>query len=223
VRAQRIGVLGGTFDPVHNAHLDLALLFLKKLDLASIHFLPAGSPWQKTSVGASAPQRVAMLKIALQERGIAATIDERELRRAGPSYTVDSLREIRAELGWDAQVDLLIGADQLLRLHTWSRWQEIFTLANLAVGGRPHFALQPEALDPAVSAEVGRRQVNSSELPAGLNAPMGQIALIPADLGDTSSSAVRESLSHRDFESVRHLIPSKVLRYIRQNNLYAPP
>jgi nicotinic acid mononucleotide adenylyltransferase len=74
-----------------------------------------------------------------------------------------------------------------------------------------------------VSAEVGRRQVNSSELPAGLNAPMGQIALIPADLGDTSSSAVRESLSHRDFESVRHLIPSKVLRYIRQNNLYAPP
>jgi nicotinate-nucleotide adenylyltransferase len=219
---RRIGLLGGTFDPVHNAHLDLAGLFTRRLALDEVRFLPAGSPWQKNVVGASAAQRLAMLRLALTERRLDAVIDERELRREGPSYTVDSLAEIRLEVGAQAVLVLLIGADQLLRLQTWSRWEQLFELADLAVCGRPSFGLDLEALDPAVAARIRQCQVQACDLPAALNAATGQTVLVPGDLGETSSSAVRSRLAHGDLEGVRDLVPSTVLNYIGANRLYMP-
>lgn len=218
----RIGLLGGTFDPVHNAHLDLAGLFAQQLDLDTLRFLPAGSPWQKSTVGAPAADRLTMLQLALEERMLAADIDERELHRDGPTYTVDSLREIRSEIGPEPLLVLLIGADQLLRLHTWSRWPELLDLASLAVGGRPSFGLELDGLDPEVAEIVRARAVPHLDLPGSLRLPAGQVVLIPADLGETSSSAIRRLLNEGQFEAVRDLLPSSVLDYIRAKRLYTP-
>ncbi len=218
----RVGLLGGTFDPVHNAHLDLAGLFAEQLGLDTLRFLPAGSPWQKSTVGAAATDRLAMLQMALEERMLAADIDERELHRDGPTYTVDSLREIRSEIGPEPLLVLLIGADQLLRLHTWSRWPELLDMASLAVGGRPSFGLELDGLDPEVAELVRERAVPHLDLPGSLRLPAGQIVLIPADLGETSSSAIRRLLNEGQFDAVRDLLPSSVLDYIRAKRLYTP-
>ncbi len=220
VAAPRFGFLGGTFDPVHNAHLDLAELLSRRLSLDRLSFLPAGTPWQKNDVATSPEHRLAMLRLAIAQRGLGASIDERELRRAGPSFTVDSLIEMRAEIGENSVLVLLMGADQLLRLHTWSRWRELFRFANLAVGGRPSFEFGPGSLEPSVDAEVRQRQVIASALPGSLSAAAGQIVLVPADLGATSSSTVRLLLAAHDFDAVRDLLPSSVLDYIRANHLY---
>lgn len=220
--SQRIGLLGGTFDPVHNAHLRLARVLQERLNLDAVRWLPAGSPWQKSSVGASPAQRLAMLRIALAAEGLAPDIDERELHREGPTYTVDSLREMRAEIGAQALLVLLVGADQLLGLQTWHEWRRLFDYASLAVVGRPAFDLRTHPLHPDVARLVYERQVSTADLPDALFESCGQVALIPADLGDTSSSRVRERLLQGDLDGVGDLVPSGVLEFIRDQNLYAP-
>jgi nicotinate-nucleotide adenylyltransferase len=133
-----IGILGGTFDPVHNAHLAMARAALEALPLNEILFVPTGSPGYRHAPVASAQHRVAMLKLALQGEP-RYRIDERELAPEASGYTVDTLKSLRSEIGSSESLYLLIGADQYAALPTWRRPDQVKKLARIAVFARPGF------------------------------------------------------------------------------------
>jgi nicotinate-nucleotide adenylyltransferase len=132
----KVGVLGGTFDPVHNAHLAMADAALTHLSLDEIVFIPTGKPGYRQPAHASAADRVEMLKRALAGRP-KLRIDERELKSGASGYTVDTLLALRQELGPQALVYLLIGADQARKFKTWRDPERIRQLAKIGVFGRP--------------------------------------------------------------------------------------
>ena len=133
--ARRIGILGGSFDPPHLAHLALGRCAISSLALDELRWLPAGAPWQKAGqVMASAQDRAAMLA-ALIKGEPRCVIDTRELGRSGPSFTIDSVRELQAETA-DADWFLILGQDQYARLDTWRDWPELLRRVTLAVAGR---------------------------------------------------------------------------------------
>jgi nicotinate-nucleotide adenylyltransferase len=141
-----LGILGGTFDPVHNAHLAMARSALEELALDRIVWIPTGKPGYRNAPIASAAHRLAMLKLATGDEP-RFTIDERELAPAASGYTVDSLRGLRRELGPHAELYLLIGSDQYAKLGEWREPAEVARLARIAVFPRPGFAVKdPKAL-----------------------------------------------------------------------------
>ena len=135
-----IALLGGSFDPVHHGHIALAALFAGLLQPDQLRILPA-RPWQKSGLQASDSQRVAMLELAFDGQPFAVTIDLQEIERGSATYTVETLRGLRAELGDAASLVFVMGADQLQKLDTWRDWQELFALANLGVAARPGLSL----------------------------------------------------------------------------------
>lgn len=227
-----IGIFGGSFDPVHQAHLTIAREFAEVIGLDEVRFLPAGQPWQKqTARGglvANGAQRMAMLRLALASLPalpFQITIDDREVRRAGPSYTVETLTELRAEVGPAVALVLLIGADQWLRLDTWKRWIELFDLAHVAVANRPGYA--PENLPEALRQQWSARAVPCARL---RESAAGHVCWLDDVALDVSATAIRGALQtlatfspdspaiHPDL-SPGLLVPA-VLDYIRSNNLY---
>jgi len=136
--AAPIGILGGTFDPIHYGHLRLAQEVADKLRLAEVRFLPSGTPPHRSSPGAPAEDRLAMVQLAVTGNSL-FTVDPRETLRTGPGYTVDTLTAMRAEVGPAQSLVLLLGADAFLELATWSRWHQLLTLTHVAVAYRPGF------------------------------------------------------------------------------------
>ena len=133
--ARRVGLFGGSFDPVHNAHLALARAALAELQLDEVRWVPAGQPWQKARALTAAVHREAMLRLALagEPRFV---LDRTEIRRPGPSYTLDTVRELAAAQP-GTEWFLIIGHDQYAGLHTWNGWQELLARVTLAVANRP--------------------------------------------------------------------------------------
>ena len=213
---ERIGLLGGSFDPPHEAHVRLAQLFAERLELTELRILPAGSPWQKPALHASRTDRIAMLDLAFSGSGVPYVVDQRELDRAGPSYSIDTLTQLREQLGSQTCLFFLIGADQLLGLPTWHGFPELFDLANFAVAGRPGTEMEPSKWPDALQQAALARLTAADRM----DQPAGQIAMIPADLGDISSSRVRELLHAGDYLLLNDLLPSKVLEYIRTRGIY---
>jgi nicotinate-nucleotide adenylyltransferase len=159
--------LGGTFDPVHNAHLAMARAALEHLKLEKILFMPTGAPRYRTPPVASGEHRVAMLHLALGDDE-AYEIDARELAPGASGYTVDTLRELRLELGADTELWLLMGADQYAKLDNWHRPEDVRRLARIAVFGRPGVALKKDTplvpLEPLpISASDIRARVARGE------------------------------------------------------------
>ena len=190
-----VGILGGTFDPVHNAHLRIAQLALDVLRLGQVLWIPTGAPGYRNAPVASASDRIAMLELAIRgERRY--VIDRRELLPGASGYTVDTLRALRAERGAQAELVLLMGGDQFEKLETWHRWQELFTLARIAVVARPGWAPHPS---DAVRA-AGR--VERVDMP-------------PLDI---SSTEIRQRIARG--EDVSRLVPPEVLGYISSHRLY---
>jgi nicotinate-nucleotide adenylyltransferase len=171
-----IGILGGTFDPVHVAHLAMARAALEHLGLEKVLFMPTGSPRYRKPALASAQDRLAMLELALAGEPRFA-LDARELAPGASGYTVDTLRALREELGPDARLYFLMGADQLEKLATWHRPDEVRRLATLAAFARPGYQLNDERtlmipLPPMdVSASDIRRRASRGEDLAGLVPP----------------------------------------------------
>ena len=190
-----VGILGGTFDPVHNAHLRIAQLALDVLRLGQVLWIPTGAPGYRNAPVASASDRIAMLELAIRgERRY--VIDRRELLPGASGYTVDTLRALRAERGAQAELVLLMGGDQFEKLETWHRWQDLFTLARIAVVARPGWAPHPS---DAVRA-AGR--VERVDMP-------------PLDI---SSTEIRQRIARG--EDVSRLVPPEVLGYISSHRLY---
>ena len=194
---RRIGLLGGTFDPPHLAHLALARLARQALALDELRWLPAGQPWQKAGRRlAEGAHRQAMVRALIQgEDGF--VVDTRELERAGPSYTVDTVREIAAEAP-GAALFLVIGQDQYARLDTWREWPALLQAVTLAVAGREGASPAPA---PAVAA-VAHRMV-----------------ALPLPAMPISSTAVRQAVARG--EDATGLAGPEVARYIGRHHLYA--
>lgn len=159
-----------------------------------------------------------MVKLACESNPL-FMVDDRETRRHGPSYTVDTLSELRAELGPDQPLCLLLGADAFLGLATWHRWQDLFGLAHIAVAHRPGFAPSSwtDSMAPALQQALAARQTDDPSALA--KAPAGQILIYPITPLDISASHIRTELQQG--KSPRYLVPDAVLDYISQNQLYS--
>ncbi|WP_028226217.1 nicotinate-nucleotide adenylyltransferase [Paraburkholderia ferrariae] len=231
--ARRVGLFGGTFDPVHEGHLALARRFAGLLDLTELVLLPAGQPWQKPEVSA-ARHRLAMTRAAagsLVLPGVTVSVDTDEIEHDGPTYTVETLRRFRARAGngpAECSLTLLMGADQLLHLDTWQAWRELFELAHLGVASRPGFDFA--ALPPAVAAEVAARRAEPDALAA---TPHGRVVIDEQLAYDVSATeirsriracrAARETQACAPEGAAPHTaapVPAAVWDYILQHHLY---
>ncbi|KPK19067.1 MAG: nicotinate-nucleotide adenylyltransferase [Betaproteobacteria bacterium] len=213
-----IGVLGGTFDPIHYGHLRLGEELGEALRLDEVRLLPSGTPPHRSAPAASSEHRLAMTRLAAQGNP-RFRVDEREIHRSGPGYMFDTLASLRAEIGPARAIVVLLGADAFLELATWHRWRELFGLAHIAVAHRPGFPIEgwadqmPQPLAREYSARL-MQQLLSVHL-----SPAGGIVVIPLTALDISATALRETL--RSGKSARYLLPAAVLDYIRSNGLYS--
>ncbi len=196
-----LALFGGTFDPVHLGHLRAAWEAAEALD-AEVRLMPANVPPHRPQPVASAAERVALLERALagQDR---LGLDPRELARSGPSYSVDTLHELRAEIGTRRPLALLVGADAFAGLVTWHRWRELFVLAHLVVLTRPGAARR---LPDELEAEVAPRRC--SEAAALRAAPAGRVFDLAITALDISATAVRALLAAG--REPRYLLPDAV-------------
>jgi len=192
-----LAILGGTFDPVHIGHLNAAWEAAEVLD-ADVHLMPASVPPHRPPPVATAAQRVAMLRAALAGQS-RLSLDTRELEREGPSYTIDTLTALRAELGARPLV-LLVGEDAFAGLPTWHRWRELFGVAHIGVLTRPGAVLQL----PAELREATRTRVVPPAMLA--DTPAGQVAAVPVTPLDISATHVRELLA--EGRAPRYLLPA---------------
>lgn len=210
-----VALLGGSFDPVHKGHVALASHFAQLLRPDQLRIVPALCPWQKGQLAATPEQRCTMLELAFGEAGLAYTLDKQELERGTPSYSIDTLRALRAELGPQASIVFLMGADQLQHLDTWRDWRQLFDLTHFGVAARPGFAITDAALPAAVLAELQRRTGTPQQL---RDQPHGLICLARELAVDISATEIRAALQRG--EQANSLISPVVLDYIHQHNLY---
>ena len=208
-----IGILGGTFDPIHLGHLRLAQEVAETLGLSEVRFIPGGTPPHRALPQTPVANRVAMVKLALEGNPLFA-LDERETRRRGKSYTFDTLSELRAERGASCPLVLMLGADAFLGFESWHRWQEIFALAHIAVAHRPGSVLGEMPM--ALADEFARRRSNES--PTVHRAAGGVIFEVPITALDISATQVRGLVRAR--RSARYLLAPAVLQYIHDNQLF---
>jgi nicotinate-nucleotide adenylyltransferase len=212
-----IGIFGGTFDPIHYGHLRLAEEAAERLRLAEVRFIPAGSPPHRTAPGADAAHRLAMARLAIAGNA-AFTVDDREVRRAGPGYTVDTLTELRAEMGMHKPFALLMGADAFLDLATWRRWEQLFTLAHIVVAYRPGFPVDTWQMRmPVPLAREYEARLAQQPLAVHL-APAGGIFVLPIAELDIAATGIRDAVGRG--MSARYLLPDSVLDYIEAQQLY---
>jgi nicotinate-nucleotide adenylyltransferase len=213
-----VALLGGSFDPVHFGHVALARLFCELLQPDALHVMPS-RPWQKAALQASDADRVAMLERAFQDTGLPVVIDQRELVRSTATYTVETLRGLRAELGPQASIVFLMGADQLQNLDSWREWQQLFELANIGVAARPGYTLDQQALPPAVARELAPRLAPPEQV---RTTPAGLVCLAHTLAVDISATGVRALLRGGSEErtDANSLVPPVVLDYIQQHHLY---
>lgn len=206
-----LGILGGTFDPIHYGHLRPAQEIMRALDLAEMRCIPAANPPHRPAPVASAPQRLRMVELAVA--GIPGfTADDRELARGGPSYTVLTLESLRQESA-ERPLCLLMGMDAFEGIETWHQWQRLPELAHLIVMTRPGWTPPVRVTWPSwVSARVERDGRALSQTRAG------KIIFQAVTPQDISATRIRENLM-RD-EPVDAWLPPAVLEYIRVNRLY---
>jgi nicotinate-nucleotide adenylyltransferase len=211
-----VGILGGTFDPIHYGHLRLAEEMLELARLRQIRFIPTGTPPHRAVPQVSAQHRSAMVQLAIADQP-AFVLDDREVRRPSLCYTVDTLSELRAELGAAQPLCLLMGADAFLQLHTWHEWERLFGLAHIVVGYRPGFALDQRihAAAPALRSHYRQRLCSAAELS---RQPSGGIAVLAIPELDISATLIRSRVAEN--RSIRYLLPNAVADYIHQHHLY---
>ena len=193
---RRIGLLGGSFDPVHNGHLALARSALQQLKLDEVRWLPAGSPWQKSDRVLAAPvHRRQMVRLAIRDEK-KFVLDTRDMEREGPTYTIETVRSFH-QAQPNAQLVLIIGADQYDRLTTWHEWRELLASVTLAVAARSGQSVRPKG---------------------ELVAVWHRLELLAMPEVRVSSTEIRARVTAG--EPIEGLVPDGVARYIAQHKLY---
>jgi len=216
LKPQPIGILGGTFDPIHYGHLRLAEEMLELAGLQQIHFIPTGNPPHRDTPQVSAAHRSAMVKLAIADQP-AFVLDEREVRRTTKSYTVDTLRELRTELGDAQPICLLMGGDAFLQLDTWHEWKQILDLAHVVVGFRPGFTLEKRihSATEALRLQYQNRLCGVDYLSQHAFGGIAELAIPKLEI---SATLIRARVS--DNRTIRYLLPATVANYIYQHHLY---
>jgi len=211
IQNRAVAVFGGTFDPVHHGHLRAAAEVSEWLKVSDFRLVPVGSPPHRSQTYASAFHRLAMLELALAPYQD-LTVDDREVRRGGTSYMVDTLRSIRQDVG-NVPVFLCLGQDAANRLDTWRDWRELFDLAHLVVMTRPDSRSNyPPELDAYISE---RRVERTRDL---VSTPAGGVRHVEVTQLAISSTHIRAQVAQG--HSPRFLLPATVLAYINKHGLY---
>lgn len=206
-----MGIFGGTFDPIHYGHLRSAFELLEAIELSEVRFLPAGNPPHRDSTYADASTRVALVRAAIdgEPRFI---LDDRELRREGPSYSVDTLLDLRAEFA-HRSLCLIVGMDAFLGLPQWHQWREILELAHLVVAHRPGWQAPQSGALGELLADRGTAQ------PQDLHETRaGRVYIRAVTQLEISSSAIRELV--RAGRDPRYLVPDPVCRLLAESGCY---
>ncbi len=206
----KIGILGGTFDPVHFGHLRIGLECKEALGLDELRMIPCATPSHRDAPNASAEQRAAMLAAALA--GIDDVfVDDRELKRTGYSYTVDTLLSLRAEFP-DAALYLIIGSDSFQSLLQWHRWETIVDLANVVIAQRPDHG---DDRSSSAGVMLATRFCDADEI---AKTSAGKIAFVGVSQLEISSTHIRELIKEK--KSAKYLLPDSVIELIAQYGLY---
>ncbi len=213
-----LGLLGGTFDPVHFGHLRTAEEIKASLSMDEMRLLPCYQPPHRDEPVSDAQDRLRMLQLALSEtQGL--TVDDREFGREGPSYTIDTLEALREELGNDVAICLVIGMDAFHTLYTWHRWRELMACCHIIVMTRPGWV--DWRAQPADARLQALLSVHQADDPAQLRqSAQGIIYCQEVTALDISASKIRQSIA--EGHSAGTLTPDSVLQYILQRGLYSP-
>lgn len=212
---QPIGILGGTFDPIHYGHLRLAEEARDLLGLQRLLLIPAGQPAHRQPPMADGHQRLTMVRLAVEDNPL-LEVDTVEIDSLQPSYTVLTLERLRTKFGLHQPLVLVLGADAFLGLVSWHRWRELFGLAHLAVATRPGHPLDIGTMPADLASEFRQRLASGREAlvtsAAGCILPF---AITPLDI---SATTIRQALVAGS--SVRYLLPDRTLDYIHHHSLY---
>lgn len=211
---QPVGILGGTFDPIHYAHIKLANAVLKALQLARVHFIPNYHPSHRQPTVASAHDRFTMVKLALASY-TNLICDDTEIKRGGISYMIDTLIQLKQQYP-NTPLCLLVGADVFAKLDTWHRWQELFTYAHLISIARPNAALPTSA--ELESIWQSHRTESIEDLHKHL---AGKIYVYHHEVSNLSATRIRQKLQAK--EDISADIPTSVAEYIQKHQLYTQP
>jgi len=207
-----IGILGGTFDPIHYGHLRTALDVQQALSLDEVRFIPCGEPPHRNKPLAESLQRLSMVRAAIAGQA-KFTVDDREIRRKGPSYMVDTLASLKQDFK-DKSLCLILGTDAFNGLDQWHQWQQVFDFANVVVMRRP--AVDGQAtLNKRVFTQVKHRLLDKDALKKKQN---GGVCFVPVTQLDISATVIRQQWQQgRD---IRFFLPDSVLTLIQQQNIY---
>ena len=207
-----IGILGGTFDPIHRGHICLALEAHNQLKLAQVRLIPLNIPAHRTIPIASTAHRQAMLELAIEDIP-ELCVDLREVDSDEVSYTINTLKSLRQEFNNDA-LCLILGKDAFNKIDTWKDWQSLLDYAHIIVANRP--GESNDDISPELKSWVAQHQTNDNNvLNTNLN---GSLFFIDIPMLDISSSMIRNLITEQ--KTINHLLPSKTLSYIKGNKLY---
>ncbi|HEY51391.1 MAG TPA: nicotinate-nucleotide adenylyltransferase [Dehalococcoidia bacterium] len=196
-----VGILGGTFDPVHNGHLIMAEVVREQLNLNEVLFIPAGQPWLKTEhIITPAEHRMQMLRLALDDTPY-FRISEMEIERPGPTYTIDTINALKESLEEADELFFILGQDNLMQLPQWHEALDLIQLCYFVAAPRP-----------------GVKKPDLKALEAKLPGIKQRVMLMKQPLVDISATDIRERVARG--LSVRHLVPEPVNRYIKEHRLY---
>jgi nicotinate-nucleotide adenylyltransferase len=210
-----VGILGGTFNPIHYGHLRMAQELADGLGMDEVKLIPSANPPHKDNVTVSAEHRAAMVKLAIADNPL-FSIDEIELNRDGASYTIDTLISLRESLGKDTALCLMMGSDAFMKLNTWHRWQELLNYAHIILVQRPNQGKPQEPLPEELQRLL--RDHYAEDVSALREESAGLINMQAISAQDISATQIRENLKHG--VSMRYLLPEEVIEYVQQQNIY---
>lgn len=212
-----IGVLGGTFDPIHFAHLRLAEEVAEAFMLNTVRLIPSANPPHRITPSAPAEDRLKMVELALDRANKKLVPDGRELNRVGKSYMVDTLKQLRTEHP-NASISLILGTDAFIELMTWHEWQQLFSLANIIVASRPNLPLSEleTNLEKKLALEYEARKRHDRDLLH--SSKNGLIFTYEFTSLEVSGTSLRRRIQHK--QSLKYLLPDNVINYIQNHNLY---